>query len=253
MKSEIMESKNERRKELDLGNGMLIKQVHIDSLREQDINPRILPNTAMRQLIKNIGNRGMLESLPYCVQTEKGDEITSGHHRIRAARAAGLTKIWILLDTSGLSRDEIKAKQIAHNTISGFDDPELLAELYNSINSAEARLEAYIDEEALRAQLDTTHINIGDIETDINFRMATFLFLPHQLDKFEEVISIIDPDAELVAISELSYFEKFKETLTKTREHEDIRSVGMILSKMCDIVLAHYAEREEDANDKQSS
>lgn len=240
-----METKNERRKELDLGNGMLIKQVHIDSLREQDINPRILPNTAMRQLIKNIGNRGMPESLPYCVQTDKGIEIVSGHHRVRAARAADLVEIYILLDTSGLSRDEIKAKQIAHNTISGFDDPELLAELYNSINSAEARLEAYVDEEALSAQLDTTHINIGDIETDINFRMVLFLFLPHQLDKFEEVISIIDPDAELIAISELSYFEKFKDTLTKTREYEDIRSVGMILSKMCDIVLQHYKEQNE--------
>jgi len=90
---------------------MLIKQVHIDSLREQDINPRILPNTAMRQLIKNIGNRGMLESLPYCVQTDKGIEIVSGHHRVRAARAADLAEIYILLDTSGLSRDEIKAKQ----------------------------------------------------------------------------------------------------------------------------------------------
>ena len=227
---------------------MLIKQVHINSLREQDINPRILPNTAMRQLIKNIGNRGMLESLPYCVQAEKGIEIVSGHHRVRAARAADLAEIYILLDTSGLSRDEIKAKQIAHNTISGFDDPELLIELYNSINSAEARLEAYVDEVALMAQLDTAHITIGDIETDINFRIVSFLFLPHQLEKFEEVISIIDPDSELIAISELTYFENFKQTLTKIRECEDIRSVGMIISKMCDIVLDYYAKQKKEEN-----
>jgi len=228
---------------------MVIKQVHVDDLREQDINPRILPNDAMRQLIKNIGNRGMLESIPYCVQTEKGIEIVSGHHRIRAARAAELAEIFILLDTSGLSRDEIKGKQLAHNTISGFDDPELLAELYNSINSAEARLEAFVDEDALRTQLDTTLIDIGDIETDINFRMATFLFLPHQLEKFEDVISVIDPDSELIAISELTYFDKFRETLTTTREHEDIRSVGMILSKMCDIVLDYYANEEVNGED----
>ena len=243
-----MENRNKKRKELDLGNGMLVRQVEINSLREQDINPRILPNTAMRQLIKNVGNRGMLESLPYCVQTDEGIEIVSGHHRVRAARAASLQDIFILLDTSDLSRDEIKAKQIAHNTISGFDDPELLAELYSSINSAGARLEAYVDEDALKAQLlDAAHIDIGDIETDINFRMATFLFLPHQLEKFDEMISLIDPDTKLVGISELSYFEKFKETLTKTRECEDIRSLGMILSKMCDIVLEHYAELKEAA------
>jgi len=125
------------------------------------------------------------------------------------------------------------------------------AELYNSINSAEARLEAYIDEEALRAQLDTTHINISDIETDINFRMATFLFLPHQLDKFDEVISLIGPDTKMVVVSELSYFEKFKETLTQTREDADIRSLGMILSKMCDIVLEHYAEMKKEREEKE--
>lgn len=247
-----MENKNIRRKELDLGNGMLVKQVEINSLREQDINPRILPNTAMRQLIKNVGNRGMLESLPYCVETDKGIEIVSGHHRIRAARAAALPEIFILLDTSGLNRDEIKAKQIAHTTISGFDDPELLSELYSSINSAEARLEAYVDEDALRADLlEASHVDIGDIETDINFRMATFLFLPHQLEKFDEVISLLDPDTKLVVVSELSYFEKFKETLTQTREEADIRSLGMILSKMCDIVLEHYAEVKKEREEKE--
>lgn len=224
---------------------MIIKQIDINDLREQDINPRILPNSAMRQLIKNVGNRGILESLPYCVRTENHIEIISGHHRIRAARAAGFNDIFILLDVSGLTRDEIKAKQLAHNSINGFDDPELLAELYNSINSAEARLEVYINEDALKTQLEKiSPINIGDIGTDLNFRQISFLFLPHQLDKFEEALDAIEPDAELVGISELTYFDKFKAALLKTRECEDIRSVGMILSKMCDIVQDYYKKRE---------
>lgn len=239
-------SKKEKRNELELGNEMMIKQIDINDLREQDMNPRILPNSAMRQLIKNVGNRGILESLPYCVQTERNIEIISGHHRVRAARAAGFNDIYILMDTSGLTRDEIKAKQLAHNSINGFDDPELLAELYNGINSAEARLEAYINEDALAAQLEKIQpINIGDIGTDLTFRQISFLFLPHQLEKFEDVFDTIERDTELVCVSKLDYYDKFKVALLKIRECEDIRSVGMILSKMCDITKEYYEKKEE--------
>lgn len=226
---------------------MVIKQIDINDLREQNANPRILPNSAMRQLIKNVGNRGILESLPYCVQTENNIEIISGHHRVRAARAAGFNDIFILLDISGLTRDEIKAKQLAHNSINGFDDPELLAELYNSITSAEDRLEAYINEDALAAQLEKMQtIAIGDIGTDLNFRQVSFLFLPHQLEKFNDVFDVIERDRELICISELEYYDKFKAALLKIRECDDIRSVGMILSKMCDITQEYYEKKEEE-------
>lgn len=240
-------TKEEGRNELDLGNEMKVSKVDINELREQDVNPCIMPNSAMRQLIKNVGSRGILESLPYCVQGKTNIEIISGHHRVRAARAAGFDTIFILLDTSGLSRDEIKAKQLAHNSINGFDDPELLAELFNSINSAEARLEAYINEDNLKTQLEKIQsVDISSIETDITFRVVSFLFLPHQLNKFDNAIEAVDRDAELIGISELGYYEKFKNALLKTRECEDIRSVGMILSKMCDIVIDHYNKKEEE-------
>jgi hypothetical protein len=142
-------------------------------------------------------------------------------------------------------RNHIGASSHTSGKSCGIYDPELLAELYNSINSAEARLEAYINEDALKTQLEKiSPINIGDIGTDLNFRQISFLFLPHQLDKFEEALDAIEPDAELVGISELTYFDKFKAALLKTRECEDIRSVGMILSKMCDIVQDYYKKRE---------
>src|SRR6266699_1322539 len=46
----------------------------------------------------------------------------SGHHRTRAATAAGLSELFVLVDVTGLSRSQIAAKQLAHNAIEGQDN-----------------------------------------------------------------------------------------------------------------------------------
>jgi hypothetical protein len=103
-----------------------------------------MPEEMFRQLTKNVEKRGVLESLPYCTLTERGVEVVSGHHRIRALRAAKYSKpVWILLETQRLSRDEIRAKQLAHNTIQGFDNPDILREIYLAIADADKRIEAF--------------------------------------------------------------------------------------------------------------
>ena len=58
-----------------------------------------------------------------CVATDKGYDIISGHHHIRAARKAGMKEMLVLVYTH-LDRASVVAKQLAHNTISGKDDPE---------------------------------------------------------------------------------------------------------------------------------
>lgn len=89
-------------------------RVDPSSLREQDLNARTMPREKFNQLVENVKRRGQLEELPYCAETEKGIEIVSGHHRVRAAKNAGLETIPVLLDRSGLShrvRDVIKRLQ----------------------------------------------------------------------------------------------------------------------------------------------
>ena len=69
----------------ELEDGMCIAKCSLDSLREQDINARIMDDAKFNQLVANIEKRGTLEQLPYCVLTDRGVEIVSGHHRTRAA------------------------------------------------------------------------------------------------------------------------------------------------------------------------
>jgi len=229
--------------QLDLGNGLYVCRAHVDSLIEQDTNARVMTPMAFKQLSANIGSRGALESLPFCAETARGFEIVSGHHRVRSARAAQVFCIYFLLDRSGLTKDQITAKQLAHNSISGIDNAQVLKELYDSINDAEARIEAFLDPADFELKLDS--VGVGDIETDIQFKQISFLFLSHQLESFEDAANEIDKDTSVVGIAELEQYDQIKEAIRKVREIDDIRAVGMIVSRMSEIVLEYYNEREE--------
>ncbi len=239
---------------LELGDKVYVAKVNIEDLVEQSLNARTMPRDMFRQLTANIGARhAMVESLPFCAETKNGIEIVSGHHRVRGARAAGITEIYVLLDTSGLTESQIKSKQLSHNAIAGADNPQILKELFEQIEDAEARIQAFIDPKALNIPAPAS-IEIGDLNTEVAFRHVSFVFLDHQLEKWDEAIALISTDTSFVGAADLQHFEKFKKTVQKVREIDDVRAVGMILSKMCDIVLAHYvpqeaqlmAEREED-------
>ena len=130
----------------DMGTGLIIAKVQIDKVREQDINARIMKKEMQDQLTANIKNRGQLESLPLLAEKDGVLEIVSGHHRIKSARAAGMKEIIAIIDVSGLSRSKIASKQLAHNAISGFDDPSVLREICKMLDDVDDMLESFIGE-----------------------------------------------------------------------------------------------------------
>src|SRR5437667_8151464 len=111
---------------LELGNGLELWKVPPSALREQDVNARSMPKAMFERLAQTIARDKRLESLPLCAKTERGLEIVSGHHRLRAATAAGVIELFALVDVTGLSRSQIAAKQLAHNSIEGEDNEQLL-------------------------------------------------------------------------------------------------------------------------------
>ena len=77
-----------------------------------------------------------------------------------------------------------------------------------------------------------------------------FTFLPHQLENFDDVVEAISTEIDVVDVSEIAHFEKFKDTLNKVKDIDDVRAVGMVISKMCDIVLEHYKDIMEERVDE---
>ena len=204
-----------------------------------------MPNEMFRQITANIKNRkSLVESLPFCAETGKGIEIISGHHRTRAARAANIQELHVLLDKSNLSRDQIIAKQLAHNNIDGIIDKQLTAALFSEIKDIDSQIEAFVNPKDFDLP-EPANIKIEDMALGIKFKTISFFFLPSQLEKFDAVETLISKDTNMVGIAPLEYYEKLRDTIRKVKDIEDIRSIGMIISKMCDIALEYYENKEE--------
>ncbi|MCM1361747.1 MAG: ParB/RepB/Spo0J family partition protein [Clostridiales bacterium] len=120
-------------------------------------------------LCDNIGKSG-LSSVPCCYRKENGRFVMiSGHHRLRACKKLHYHTIGILYcDESELSKDEIIAIQLSHNSLHGQDNQSILKKLFEQIQSVDFKKFA--------------HINIDDISPfsvngiDIFAMKETFVF-----------------------------------------------------------------------------
>ncbi|HUY62228.1 MAG TPA: ParB/RepB/Spo0J family partition protein [Candidatus Paceibacterota bacterium] len=237
-----MENEPIKERVLDMGNGIAIWKVDIDLLREQDKNARVMSPDKLDRMKITIADGKRLESLPLCVIKKNASDneefhIISGHHRTRAARAAGLREVFVMVIEEELSRDQIRAKQLAHNALTGYDDPIMLAELFNEIQSIESKLESGIFDGEL--DFDLPAIRADDIVFDFDYEMLQILFLPKQKEKFDEVLKLLEKDAE-VYLADKADFEHLREVLATVSERENIRNVSALFAKMLDIVEQHY-------------
>ena len=229
---------------LDLGNGMSIATAKISSLKEQSQNARLMPKEMFNTLVRNIQNRKQLESLPYCALCDDGGgkshvEIVSGHHRVRAARSAGMSEIHILLDTTGLTRSKIIAKQLAHNSIAGDDDAVILQELFSRIEDANDKMEAYLSEDVLKLP---AKVPLIDTALAVQTNTVTFAFFPRDMKRFTEALDAL---TERAALSDIMYclpegmLEIFKATMDAASAETKIKSPGAAIAAMCQKILDH--------------
>lgn len=217
----------------DMGSGLVIAKVKLTDFREQDINARIMKTEMQKQLTTNIKNRGQLESLPFCALINGRIEIISGHHRIRSAKDSGvLTEIFVILDTTGLRRSQVAAKQIAHNAISGFDDPSTLKEIVKMIDDVDDMLESYIGKDVLgepMAELD----KLIAPKVEFDWKNVTFTFLPHQVKDYEKLISVLSSlKPDVLGIADIEQHEEFIETITKYQQFANVKNTGAAIHAM---------------------
>lgn len=225
----------------ELYDGISLYKVNLDETRERDKNARVMEKHKFDRLKATIERDKRLEPLPLGILKEwRGEpfiEIISGHHRTRAARMANVTEMYFMVFEEELSEDEIKAKQLAHNAISGFDDREVLLEIYNSIDDVNAKIESAIFDEDIQNAFSS--VNVDEFAFDFDVQAVKILFLKHQNIKFEEALERIESD-EKGYVAPMEEWDKFVESVKKVSKREDIRSIASIVSRMCDIVIDYY-------------
>ena len=225
----------------DMGTGLHIGKVQLDKVKEQDVNARIMQDSMQDLLTKNITKRGQLESLPLLVQKDGKLEIISGHHRVKSARAAGLKEIIAIIDTSGLSRSSIAAKQLAHNAINGFDDDSTLRTICKMITDVDDMIESAMPEKYFK-DMQVQMNNIANPSFDFDMKVVCFSFLPHQVKDMNDLIKAVG-SADYVGVAPREEFKPFIKALSDTMKYEDVKSIGMAVHMMVQNTLEAMGER----------
>lgn len=231
-------------KTLDIGNGLKIAKVNIEELREQDLNGRSMNAPMFERLAANIKKNNRLESLPFVAETDKGLEIVSGHHRVRACRTAGIAEIYVILDDTGLDRDSIMSKQLSHNSLQGEDNQQLVKEIYSMIEDAEKKLEAYIDAD-IEELFDK--VTTKDITFDVDIKTILVTFMSYEEDTFRRCADNLNTKYEELYVADIKNIEPFMQCIKRIGKEYDIRAMNTTFTKMAEIVLEYLGEEQEES------
>lgn len=226
--------------ELQVGDDLYVMKVPVADLRERDINAQVMTPRHFDRLTENIRQRGAIESLPYVSwpNREGPKVIISGHHRFRAARAAGLEVIPCLVDTLPMTESQRYAKQISHNELHGNPDEKILAQMVAQIDNVDDLLTTGLPEDWLPTP-DEDNTQLGLPHGEFNWRLVTLLFLPHQLDQFESALDVLDRHSEIIGIAPREDFEEFSKEVVQFGRTMNIRSIATSVG-----VIIQTARRE---------
>lgn len=233
----------QQHEELRIADGMFVRWVDVAALREQDVNAQVMQPQQFARLTANIKDRGMLESLPYCYQPggEGVVEIVSGHHRARAARAAGLKQIPVIVDTRPMTSSQKASKQIAHNELHGSPDEALLRQLAALITDVDDMLASGLGEDYLpTVEPDKTSMDVPSAAFD--WRTVTLTFLPKQMDTLTDVIDTIG-SVDLAGVAPVTLFEDFAKACYRYGRIKEVKAIGTTIA-----LLTEIAQREIQAH-----
>lgn len=153
------------------------------SLKELDKNAHYMTHEMFKNLVENIMQDGALASVPFCWFDGTTYHTLSGNHRVKAALAAGVSRILILYDDRPLTRQERVAIQLSHNSINGRDDPAILKELWAEIDDLGLKYFAGLDDKQLERLADDQLKSMR--EAVLDYRSVMFLFLPEEVEALE--------------------------------------------------------------------
>lgn len=154
--------------------------------------------------------------------------------------------MFILLDTTGLSRSQLLAKQLAHNAIEGQDNEQLLAEIYRQIEDAESKLEAFIDE---KLDVEIPKVKIEGLDVEIDFKTVLLIFLPRVKERLDRALEYLRSSGQRldgVYIAADSDYTPLEKAVRKINQEYDVRVVADIIGKMADLALQACGESVAD-------
>lgn len=197
-----------------------------------------------RRLKENIERDGCLTSVPLVYRVDGALRILSGNHRVQAARAAGLEETVVMEITGDLTEARQVAIQLSHNAIVGEDDPNVLRELYASLEMLEQLYSGLTDDDlGLLEAPDLSKLNVGPPR----YEEVLLSFLPEDKAVFEENIDRIRKFAErkTVHVARHEDFNMIFDALLRVKDQTDLFNDAVAFQMMSELALARLDQLEE--------
>jgi hypothetical protein len=198
-------------------------------------NARFMRRETFARLTENIRQDGNLSSLPFCWWDGAQYWILSGHHRVDAARAAGIEHVLFLYTDRGLTSSERAAIQLSHNALVGEDNLATLRELYEAIDSFDGKRYSGVDDITLRRFVEVSPSTFQD--AGLEFEEVVLLFMPHEIERVDEVVAKLrEYSGMAVYAADMADWERFWETLLRFKEVRNIQNSATAILAMVDLV-----------------
>lgn len=221
--------------------------VDINLIDEAEMNANEMTGEDFAQLCDNINKSG-LSSVPCCYRKENGRYgMISGHHRLRACKKLHYTTIGILYcDEKELSKDEIIAIQLSHNSLHGQDNQSILKKLFEQIKSVEFKTFAHINIDEVEP-VNTNGINVSVMKETFTFGIVLY---PNSFESLDTLFGDIREQAkksDIIMLADQEPNEKlFLKLQKEVGDYFDIKSPTICFAKLLELA----SERLKEITDK---
>jgi hypothetical protein len=229
-----------------------VYRTNLKTLKGLDKNARYMTGEQLRRLQDNIKRDGVLTSVPLIYVHDDGiPEILSGNHRVQGAVAAGVEEGWVMEIVTRIPQSRRVAIQLAHNAITGQDDPTQLKELYDSLDDLNEKLYSGLtDDDFGFPPLEISGLSLAGP----TYEEITLLFLPEEADVFREVLKKLEkhkPSGDRYAVH-LDDWQKLFDTIIRTKDKLRIMSTPVALRAIVDLATERLNQLDEEEKKAQA-
>lgn len=226
------------------------EKVDVNLIDEAEDNANRMTDEDFAALCDNIGLSG-LSSVPCCYRKENGRFVMiSGHHRLRACKKLHYKTMGILwVDEAELSRDEIIAIQLSHNSLHGEDDKNILKKLFSQIQSVDFKKFAHINMEEIKP-VSSEGLSLFAMKE--NYTISIILY-NNSVENIEELIVDIreaSKSSDVVLLADQDPNEEWYLNLIKSiRKEYHIKSTNVAFSKILELAAKQMRIEKGEEND----
>lgn len=227
------------------------ERVDVNLIDEAEENANKMTDEDFAALCDNIGMSGC-SSVPCCYRRENGRFVMiSGHHRLRACKKLHHKTIGILyVDESELSRDEIIAIQLSHNSLHGEDDKNILKKLFSQIQSVDFKKFAHINMDEIKP-VSSEGLNLFAMKENYTISIILYNNSVECINELIDDIKEVSKSSDVVLLADQEPNEEWYLSLIKAiRNKYHIKSTNVAFSKILELAAKQMkGEQENDLGD----